>query len=402
MDLGIKELIDTMLPILNERQRRLFLAKQAAIIGYGGITEVSNYTGVSRQTITNGVKELNEGTASFADTNRSRRPGGGRKNIREHYPEIVQAITGLLEGRTKGNPENSLLWTSKSIRNIKAVLEIKGIKVSHTRIGGILKEAGYSLQANRKELAKNLCHADRDAQFEYINRRTKRAMKGGTAVLSIDAKKKENTGKFKNRGKEYAPKGEGALVYDHDFLEKTLGKATPYGIYDIFKNAGFVNVGLSGDTSEFAVNSIKKWWMTVGKGEYADTGEIVITADCGGSNGYKVRLWKYCLQLLANETGKKITVLHFPPGTSKWNKIEHRLFSFISKNWRGKPLISAAVIVNLIGATKTKTGLKVTCVLDKNEYKTSRKVSDSEYKSINIKGHKFHGEWNYTISPKLT
>jgi transposase len=402
MDLGIKELIDTMLPILNERQRRFFLAKQAAIIGYGGITEISNYTGVSRQTITNGIKELNEGTDNFTDTNRSRRPGGGRKNISEQYPEIEQTITGLIERHTKGNPESSLLWTSKSIRNIKAALEIQGITISHTRIGGILKEAGYSLQANRKELAKNSCHADRDAQFEYINRRTKRAMEGGMAVLSIDAKKKENIGKFKNSGKEYARKGEGALVYDHDFLEKTLGKATPYGIYDIFKNAGFVNVGLSGDTSEFAVNSIKKWWMTAGKGEYAAADELVITADCGGSNGYRVKLWKYCLQKLANETGKKITVLHFPPGTSKWNKIEHRLFSFISKNWRGKPLISAAVIVNLIGSTKTETGLKVTCVLDKNKYKTSRKVSDSEYNSINIKTHKFHGEWNYTISPQLT
>jgi transposase len=402
MDLGTKEMIDTMLPVLNERQRRLFLAKQAAVLGYGGITEVSKYTGVSRQTITKGIKELDEGTDNFTGTNRSRRPGGGRKDIREHYHEIVKTIKGLIEGHTKGNPENSLLWTSKSMRNIQAALEGQGIKASHTRIGEILKEEGYSLQANRKELAKNSCHADRDAQFEYINRVTKKAMKRGMAVLSIDAKKKENIGNFRNKGKEYAEKGKGTLVYDHDFLEKTLGKATPYGIYDLFKNAGFVNVGLSGDTSEFAVNSIKKWWKMAGMGAYGEADEIVITADCGGSNGYRVRLWKYCLQRLANGTGKKITVLHFPPGTSKWNKIEHRLFSFISKNWRGKPLISAAVIVNLIGSTKTKNGLKVRCVLDKAEYKTSRKVSDSEYNLINMKKHKFHGEWNYTISPQLT
>jgi transposase len=402
MDLGIKELIDTMLPILNERQRRLFLAKQASVLGYGGITKVSDYTGVSRQTITSGIKELNKKNSNFTDTDRSRRPGGGRKNIRDHYPEIVKAITGLIEGYTKGDPENTLLWTSKSVRNIKAALDMQGIKISHTRIGSELKEAGYSLQANRKELAKTPCHADRNAQFEYINRRTKRAMKGGKAVLSIDAKKKENIGKFKNTGKEYAGKGKGVLVYDHDFLEKTLGKATPYGIYDLFRNAGFVNVGLSGDTSEFAVSSIKKWWMLVGKKEYAEADEIVITADCGGSNGYRVRLWKYCLQILANKIGKKITVLHFPPGTSKWNKIEHRLFSFIRKNWRGKPLISAAVIVNLIGSTRTNSGLRVKCVLDETEYKKSRKISDSEFESINIKEHKFHGEWNYTISPKST
>lgn len=227
MDLGIKELIDTMLPILNERQRRIFLAKQAVILGYGGITEVSNYTGVSRQTITNGVKELNEGSNDFIDMTRSRRSGGGRKNVTEHHPEIVRIITGLIDGHTKGNPENSLLWTSKSMRNIKVALEKQEITVSHTRIGEILKESGYSLQANRKELAKNASHPDRDAQFEYINRRTKRAMKSGIAVLSIDAKKKENIGKFRNRGQEYAEKGQGALVYDHDFLEKTLGKATP-------------------------------------------------------------------------------------------------------------------------------------------------------------------------------
>jgi hypothetical protein len=243
-------------------------------------------------------------------------------------------------------------------------------------------------------------HPDRDAQFEYINRKAKAYIKRGEAVLSIDAKKKEKIGDFENQGKEYHKKGSGVLVYDHDFLVKELGKATPYGIYDLFRNAGFVNVGLSGDTAEFAAESLKRWWELVGCTYYSDTKRVLITADCGGSNGYKVYQWKVKLQELANQIKKEITVLHFPPGTSKWNKIEHRLFSFISKNWRGKPLISAAVIINLISATKTNTGLTVECVLDKNTYKTKIKVSDEEYAQINIKRHRFHGEWNYTISPQ--
>jgi hypothetical protein len=376
------------------------LAKQATIIGYGGITEVSNYTGVSRQTITNGIKELLEECDDIYNTNRIRRPGGGRKNISEHYPEITNKISSLIEGYTKGNPVKTLLWTSKSLRNIRDGLEKDGINVSHTVIAGILKNKGYSLQANRKELAKNAQHPDRDSQFEYIAKTAKRHMKKNLPVLSIDAKKKEIIGKYQNKGKEYARKGNGELVFDHDFLNLELGKATPYGVYDIFKNYGFVNVGLSGDTAEFAVNSIKKWWALIGSKKYNAVDEILITADCGGSNGYKVRLWKYCLQELANNLQIKITVLHFPPGTSKWNKIEHRLFSFISKNWRGKPLVNAAVIVNLIGSTTTKTGLQVKCVLDKKQYKKSRNVGDSEYFAINIKKHKFHGEWNYTISPQ--
>ena len=311
-----------------------------------------------------------------------------------YYPDIVHELKALLEPYTKGDPENPLQYTSKSTRNIEKALREKGYSISDTVIAGLLKEQGYSLQANRKELTMTKGHPDRDAQFKYINKKVKAAMKWGEAVLSIDAKKKEIIGDFQGKGKEYHKKGAAPLVYDHDFLIKELGKATPYGIYDLFRNSGFVNVGLSSDTAEFAVESLNRWWDLVGSGHYKDTTRILVTADAGGSNGYKVYLWKVKLQELANRLNKEITVLHFPPGTSKWNKIEHRLFSFISKNWRGKPLISVAVIINLISATKTDAGLTVECVLDNNTYRTKIKVSEKEYKAIHIKRHKFHGEWS--------
>jgi hypothetical protein len=389
-----------MLPLLNERQRRLFLASEAKAFGFGGVSKISRISGVSRMTITFGLKELDNPGLTALEDGRSRKPGGGRKSIKVRYPDIMKEIEILLEPYTKGNPENPLQYTSKSTRNLERVLKEKGYCVSDTVIADLLKEAGYRLQKNRKELAMAKSHPDRDEQFEYINRKARAYMKRGEAVLSIDTKKKEIIGNFQNSGKEYHKKGAGPLVYDHDFLVKELGKATPYGIYDLFQNTGFVNVGLSSDTAEFAVESLKRWWDLVGSKYYKDTKRLLITADCGGSNGYKVYLWKVKLQELANEINKKITVLHFPPGTSKWNKIEHRLFSFISKNWRGKPLISAAVIISLISATKTDTGLTVACVLDTNTYKTKVKVSDEEYAAINIKRHKFHGEWNYTISPQ--
>jgi hypothetical protein len=294
----------------------------------------------------------------------------------------------------------SLIWTSKSIRNLEKELKGKGYRISSVTVSELLKRLGYSLQANRKELPIQKQHPDRNEQFEYINEQAKVFFLNGAPVLSIDAKKKENIGNFKNGGKEYRKIGDAEKVLDHDFPIEELGKATPYGIYDIFKNAGFVNVGVSSDTAEFAVESIRKWWRMVGKDAYPDTEEIMITADCGGSNGYRVRLWKAELQHLSNEIHKKITVLHFPPGTSKWNKIEHKMFSFISKNWRGKPLISLAVIVNLIGSTKTEKGLKVNCVVDNEVYERGKEVSDSEFEAINIKQHKFHGEWNYTIAPQ--
>jgi hypothetical protein len=311
----------------------------------------------------------------------------------------MQELEDLIKGYTKGDPMKPLMWTSKSVRNLEKALKDKGYSIGYVTVSGLLKSLGYSLQANRKDLAIQKQHPERNEQFEYINEQAKVSFLNGVPVLSIDAKKKEKVGNFKNSGEEYCKTGNAEKVLDHDFLIEELGKATPYGIYDIFKNAGFVSVGVSKDTAEFAVESIRKWWRMVGKDVYPDAEEIMITADSGGSNGYRVRLWKVELQHLANEIQKRITVLHFPPGTSKWNKIEHRLFSFISKNWRGKPLISLAVIVNLIGSTTAK-GLKVDCVIDNNVYEGGREVSDDEFKAINIRQHTFHGEWNYAIAPQ--
>jgi hypothetical protein len=356
-------------------------------------------TGVSRITISKGIQEIENGVHEELDKRRSRKTGGGRKSIKEKFPGIKQEIERLIESQINGNPENTLRYTSKSIRNIEKELKRIGYDISYVTVSDLLKGYGYSLQSNRKELAAAKKHPDRNEQFEYINRCALSYSKRGSPVLSIDAKKKEIIGNYRNNGKEYHKKGDAPLVYDHDFQQE-LGKATPYGIYDIFKNAGFVNITLSSDTAAFAVASIKRWWKLVGSKKYPKTKEILITADCGGSNGYRVHLWKYELQKLVNQIDKKITVLHFPPGTSKWNKIEHRLFSFISKNWRGKPLISTAVIISLINATKTEKGLTVKCVLDNKNYQTKEVVSDEEYRLINIRKHKFHGEWNYTISPQ--
>ena len=293
-----------------------------------------------------------------------------------------------------------LLWTSKSVRNLSSALDDNGYKASHVLVSSLLKYMGYTLQADRKDITINSQHPDRNAQFEYINEQAKLFYLKGAPVLSIDAKKKEKIGNFANKGREYHKKGKGPKVLDHDFPIKELGKAAPFGVYDIFKNHGFVSVGVSSDTAQFAVATVRKWWSIVGCKKYPKAKEMLITADSGGSNGYRVRLWKAELQILADELGIKITVLHFPPGTSKWNKIEHRLFSFISKNWRGRPLVSLALIVNLIGSTKIG-GNKVDCVIDKSKYEKGIEISDEEYAAIKIKHHKFHGEWNYTIKPRL-
>jgi hypothetical protein len=397
---GAKIRIATMLPMLDERQRRIFLATEARTLGYGGISQVSAISGVSRVTITHGMKELENQERTRQSGTRCRKQGGGRKSIIETQPDIVQELENLLEGHTKGDPMKPLRWTSKSARNIERELKNKGYHISNVTILELFKTMGYSLQANRKNLSIQRQHPERNEQFEYINEQAKIFFLNGAPVLSLDAKKKEKVGNFRNQGREYHKKGEAEEVLDHDFPLEELGKATPYGIYDIFKNAGFISVGISHDTAEFAVESLRKWWRMIGEKLYPDAEEIMITADSGGSNGYRVRLWKKELQGLANEIQKRITVLHFPPGTSKWNKIEHRLFSFISKNWRGKPLINLAVIVNLIGSTKTEKGLTVECVVDKNEYKKGIEVTDEEFKKINIKQHTFHGEWNYTIMPQ--
>lgn len=399
---SMKERLANTLPKLNEYQRKIYLAAEAKAIGYGGISLVSRELGVSRRTLTEGVKELENPNAKVIEQGRSRKPGGGRKPIWESYPGILEELKELVTAHTKGDPMSSLTWTNKSLRTLQRELKPKGYEVSHRIVGIMLKKLGYSLQANKKTLTTTQSHPDRDAQFEHINSETRKAIEAGNPVLSIDAKKKEKVGNFKNNGKTYQEQKTPVEVLDHDFPIPELGKATPYGVYDIFRNQGFVNVGISADTAMFAVESLRRWWQAEGSITYRNAQEIVITADCGGSNGNRSRLWKREIQEFANEIGKPIKILHYPPGTSKWNKIEHRLFSFISINWQGIPLISTAIILSLIGATTTKTGLAVTCMLDENTYEKGLKVSDGELSAINITPHEFHGEWNYTINPDTT
>jgi len=389
--------ITTMLPMLNEYQRRMFLATEAKAIGYGGISLVSRISGVSRQTLQEGVKELDNQEAEILVQGRCRKAGGGRKNVWETYPEILDVLANLVEAHTKGDPMRLLLWTNKSLRNLSSAMEKEGYSANKDTVGQMLKMLGYGLQADKKTLTVKPSHPDRDAQFEHINSETKKAVAAGNPVLSIDAKKKENIGNFKNNGKTLRPHKSPIEVLDHDFPIKELGKATPFGVYNIYKNQGFVNVGLSSDTAVFAVESIRRWWYAEGVFEYENANKIVLTADCGGSNGNRNRLWKFELQKLANEIDKDIQVLHYPPGTSKWNKIEHRMFAFISKNWQGIPLESTSIIVNLIGSTTTTKGLSIRCVIDEKIYEKGIVVTDDEFDSICILNDAFHGDWNYTI-----
>lgn len=398
---SLRERIEIVMPTLNEYQRRRYLSAEAKAIGRGGISLVSRISGVSRQTLTEGVKEIDDPETGIMRPGRSRKPGGGRKPIWEEQPGISEALEKLVRAHTKGNPMSSLLWTNKSLRKLEKGLKEEGFEVSHRVVGIILRRLGYSLQADKKTLTVTPSHPDRDKQFEHIDAEIAKAIEAGVPVLSVDAKKKENIGNFKNNGKTYQEKKTPIEVLDHDFPIPELGKATPFGVYDIFRNQGFVNVGVSAETAVFAVESIRKWWYAEGSSEYRDACEVVITADCGGSNGSRNRLWKYELQKLANELERSIKVLHYPPGTSKWNKIEHRLFAFISKNWQGIPLISAAVIVALIGATTTEKGLAVTCVLDEAIYEKGIKVTNKELSEINLIPASFHGEWNYTIAPNV-
>ena len=399
---GLKMRIATMLPMLNEYQRRMFLATEAKAIGYGGISLVSRMSGISRQTLQGGVKELDNPRTEVIAQGKSRKPGAGRKNIWDIHPETLDVLADLLEAHTKGDPMRLLLWTNKSLRILSSALAEKGYAANKDTVGQMLKMLGYGLQADKKTLTAKPAHPDRDAQFEHINNETKKAVAAGNPVLSIDAKKKENIGNFKNGGKTYRPHKTPIEVLDHDFPVKELGKATPFGVYNIYKNQGFVNVGLSSDTAAFAVESIRKWWYAEGAAEYEYAEKIVLTADCGGSNGNRNRLWKFELQRLANEIDKDIQVLHYPPGTSKWNKIEHRMFAFISKNWQGIPLESISVIVNLIGSTSTLKGLSIRCVIDEKTYERGIEVSDDEFATICIINDVFHGDWNYTICRKLT
>ncbi len=400
----IKTRINTILPILNERQARIYLSAEAASIGWGGKSLIAKLSSVTRRTIAKGGMESFDAEDSVFMA-RIRKVGGGRKKVIEHQPQMLEAIQGLVSPHTMGNPMNPLMWTSKSIRKILAELTELKYKVSHEVVRQCLIELGYSLQANKKtyEGAKN---EDRDQQFEYINSTAISFMNENCPVISVDCKKKELIGNYKNNGQEWEVKKQPIAVKVYDFIDKELGKAVPYGIYDMAKNEGFVNVGISSDTAEFAVHSIRTWWLEMGKQQYGDAKKIYITADSGGSNSVRGRLWKTELQKLATQTGLEISISHFPPGTSKWNKpgrraIEHRLFSYISKNWRAKPLTSIEVIVNLIANTTTEKGLTVQAKVDDKQYKKGLKISDEEMRAISIDRSNFRGEWNYKILPKL-
>lgn len=383
--------------VLDERARRLWAGAEALAYGYGGISVVSRETGVSRQAIARGCAELKEGPP--VRSQRIRRPGGGRKRVADTDATLRSDLEGLIEPVTRGDPESPLRWTCKSVRRLSAELKRMGHSTSHRMVAELLAEMGYSLQANRKVL-EGSTHPDRNGQFEHIHQKVQAFQGRKQPVISVDAKKKELVGNFKNGGRELGPKGKPQAVRVHDFEIPELGKANPYGVYDVTRNEGWVSVGVDHDTAAFAVESIRSWWLSMGKQAYPKARQLLITADSGGSNGWRLKLWKVELQKLADETGLSLSVSHLPPGTSKWNKIEHRLFSFITQNWRGKPLISHEVIINLIAATTTQTGLKVRCRLDPALYPTGILVTNEELASVQLTQDSFHGEWNYTISPK--
>ena len=397
MEKEIAEKYKLLKPLFNEKLSRIYCAAEAKVLKHGGIQIVSKQTGLSRTTISTGLKELKQ--LENVDIARIRKEGGGRKKEIEKDPIILTKLDNLIEPALRGEPESSLLWTSKSLRKLSNELKKQGYNISHKLVGELLKEKGFSLQANRKTY-EGKGHPDRDAQFEFIHYRVKEFQMNQMPVISVDAKKKELVGNYKNNGKEWTKKYSSPKVNAYDFLSEADGLAIPYGVYDLTNNDGWVSVGIDHDTAEFAVESIKKWWEKMGKEKYKKADKILITADGGGSNGRRNKLWKKKLQDLSDEINTEIHMCHFPPGTSKWNKIEHRLFSNISKNWRGKPLISYEVIVNLIASTVTTKGLKVQCELDRNKYKTGIKISDNEMKNINISRDEFHGEWNYVIKPK--
>ena len=382
---------------LDERALRLWAAAEATALGRGGTAAVARATGIAPSTIRRGRAELASGVSPGAG--RVRQPGAGRKRLTETDPTLLKDLGRLVDGEARGDPEQPLRWTAKSLRTLAAELRAQGHRISARSVAPLLRQLGYSLQANAKT-REGASHPDRDAQFRQINQTAAAAIAAGQPVISVDTKKKELVGDFKNGGRELRPKGSPIAVRSHDFLDKELGKAIPYGVYDLAKNTGFVNVGIDADTAQFAVASIQAWWQQLGQKRYPNARQLVITADCGGSNGNRTRLWKTELQRLADETRLELTICHFPPGTSKWNKIEHRLFSFISQNWRGKPLLNHEVIVNLIGATTTRTGLEVFARLDPRPYPKKIKVSDAELAAVNLTGHDFHPEWNYTIKPR--
>jgi transposase len=387
--------------VLDERQRRLLVAAEAKVLGRGGVSAVAKATGVSRETIRAGVAELEnvgrDGSVP-AIRKRVRRPGGGRKRAIDKDATLLADLEDLVDPATRGDPESPLRWTCKSLRTLAAELKARGHTVSHVVVGELLKNCGYSLQANAKTLEGGT-HPDRNAQFEHINGCVTTALAAGEPVISVDTKKKELVGLYKNNGREWQPQGEPVAVKVHDFVDPERGRANPYGVYDLGEDSAWVSVGTDHDTSAFAVETIRRWWYNMGQVGYPNATELTITADGGGSNGYRVRLWKRELQKLADDLGMTIRVCHFPPGTSKWNKIEHRLFSFISLNWRGQPLVSHEVIVSLIANTTTRSGLMVRAALDNTSYPTGVTVSDEEFARIRLERASFHGEWNYRIRP---
>jgi transposase len=395
----IKQRYERIAGDLTERTRRLFAANEALSLGRGGTSLVSRATGLSRQMISDGMQELQGGDQ--AEEGRVRRKGGGRKSNVSKDPGLSEDLERLVEPVTRGDPESPLRWTSKSVRKLAKELHHLGHQVSHELVSELLHGLGYSLQANRKTRQGGE-HPDRDGHFEHLNAQAAAFLAAGEPVVSVDAKKRELVGDFKNPGREWPPQGEAEEVRVYDFPIKDLGRATPYGVYDLGRNAGWVNVGIDHTTAAFAVESIRRWWNEVGQHQYRKATRLLISADGGGSNGSRVRLWKWELQGLADETGLAITVCHLPPGTSKWNKIEHRLFAWISQNWRGKPLTSYAVILQLIAATTTEAGLTVQCQLDTTNDPAGRKISDEEMATLSIWPVSFHGEWNYTILPRAT
>jgi len=384
---------EALAPMLTERTRRLWAAAEAESVGHGGIALVSRSTGLSRARIARGIGELH--AAEILSPQRTRRSGGGRKRTIDKDVTLLADLDALLESTTAGLPDAALRWTSKSVRKLAAELQAMGHTVSHRLVAALLH---YTLQANRKT-REGSQHPDRDAQFQYLNDQVRRSQQRGAPVISVDTKKKELVGDFKNPGREWCPKGEPERVRVHDFLVPARGKGIPYGVYDLSRDEGWVSVGIDHDTASFAVNAIRSWWKTMGRPVYGGTSHLLITADAGGSNGPRVRLWKSELQQFANRTGLTITVCHYPPGTSKWNKIEHRLFSHIAMNWRGKPLVSLAAIVSLIGSTTTDTSLRVRSEIDKRPYPKGVTVTDEQMARVNISPHEFHGDWNYTIRP---
>jgi Rhodopirellula transposase DDE domain len=396
----IRRIYESLRPELDERMRRQWAAAEAKSLGYGGVTTLSCATGLSRTTIAAGLAELGLPVQQrSSEATRVRRPGGGRPPLVESDRQLLDALESLIEPTTRGDPESPLRWTCKSTRRLADELTRQGHPIGRETVACLLHAAGYSLQANRKT-REGASHPDRDAQFRYIDQLVRQRLRRGQPAVSVDTKKKELLGDFKNSGREWRPQGRPEQVRVHDFADKTLGKVIPYGVYDLLNDQGWVSVGVDHDTAQFAANSIRRWWARMGCRRFPHAGELLITADGGGSNGSRSRLWKVCLQGLADELGMRLVVCHFPPGTSKWNKIEHRLFSFITQNWRGRPLVDRQTVVSLIASTTTRSGLTVKAALDTNHYETAIKVSDAELARLRLKRHPFHGDWNYTIKPR--